>query len=133
MDKNSKNYQDWFLKAANDLKAAKGILGYYEQPPTDTICYHCHQVAEKSLKGYLVYKKTPFAKIHDLITLLSLCLSKDETLEALRDELKILNKYYIETKYPPGIPIDYPKEEAKEAIKKAKVIFQAIKDKIEPQ
>ena len=35
--------------------------------------------------------------------------------------------------YPPGIPIDYPKEEAKEAIKKAKVIFQAIKDKIEPQ
>lgn len=43
-----KNYQDWLLKAENDLRAAEGIFGYYEQPPTDTICYHCHQVAEKS-------------------------------------------------------------------------------------
>ena len=49
MDKNSKNYKYWLLKGENDLKAAEGIYGYYKQPPTDTICYHCHQVAEKSL------------------------------------------------------------------------------------
>ncbi len=30
MDKNSKNYQDWLLKAENDLKAATAILRYYE-------------------------------------------------------------------------------------------------------
>lgn len=88
MNKNSKNFQDWLLKAKNDLKVAEAIFGYYEQPPTDTICYHCHQVAEKVLKGFLVYKERPVPKIHDLVTLLSLCLSEDNSLEILRDNLK---------------------------------------------
>lgn len=131
MDKNSKNYHDWVLKAENDLKAAEAILNYYEQPPTDTICYHCHQVAEKALKGYLVYKKAKFTKIHDLIALLSHCLLKDKSLENLRVDLKVLNKYYVETKYPPDMPIDYSKEEAKQAIERAIVILKAIKNKIE--
>lgn len=130
MDKNSMNYHDWLLKAENDLKAAEAILGYYEQPPTDTICYHCHQVAEKSLKGHLVFQKVIFHKIHDLIALLNLCLVKDKSLDTLREKLEILNQYYIEARYPPGMPIDYPKEEAKEAIKRAKFVIKTIRDKI---
>ncbi len=130
MDKNSKNCQDWLLKAENDLKAAEGIFGYYEQPPTDTICYHCHQVAEKALKGYFVYREIPLSKTHDLITLLNIGLSKDKTLEILRNELKVLNKYYIEAKYPPDMPIEYPKDEAYEAINKARLVFETIKNKI---
>lgn len=126
MDKNSKNYQDWLLKAENDLKAAQAILGYYEQPPTDTICYHCHQSAEKALKGYLIFQETMFHKIHDLIVLLNLCLSKDKTLDRLREDLEILNQYYIETKYPPDMPIDYSKQEAEEAISKARFILNTI-------
>ena len=133
MDKNSRNYQDWLLKAENDLKAAEGILGYYEQPPTDTICYHCHQVAEKSLKSYLVFQEIIFHKIHDLIALLNLCLAKDKSLDTLRENLEVLNQYYIETKYPQDLPIDYPKEEAKEAVAKAKIVIKMIKDKIKPE
>ncbi len=41
-----------------------------------------------------------------------------------------LNKYYIEAKYPPDMPIDYPKEEAKEAITKTELIFITIKSKL---
>ncbi|MFH1259172.1 MAG: HEPN domain-containing protein [Elusimicrobiota bacterium] len=130
MNKDSKNYEDWFLKADHDLKAAEAILDYYEQPPTDTICYHCHQTAEKSLKGFLVYKEATLPKIHDLIALLSLCLPKDKTLEILRNEVRALNKYFIETKYPTDMPIDYPKEEAKDAISKAKFVMEVIKEKI---
>jgi HEPN domain-containing protein len=130
MNKNSKNYDDWLLKANNDLKAARAILEYYEHPPTDTICYHCHQVAEKVLKGYLVYHQIFFHKIHDLIALLNLCFTKDKDLEFLRDTLEVLNQYYIETKYPPDMPINYSKEEAKEAINKARFVFKTIKNKI---
>ena len=130
MDKDSKNYQDWFLKAENDLRAAEAILEYYEQPPTDTICYHCHQVAEKSLKGYLVFHELVFHKIHDLIALLNLCLAKDKSLDILRENLEILNQYYTETKYPPDMPIDYSKEEAREATDKAKSVFEMIKERI---
>lgn len=131
MDRNSKSYKDWLLKAENDLKAAEGIYGYYEQPPTDTICYHCHQVAEKSLKCYLVYQRVRFQKIHDLIVLLNLCLTKDKSLDSLRENLEILNQYYVETKYPLDMSIDYSIEEAKEAIQKASIILETIKDKIE--
>lgn len=130
MDKDSKNYQDWFLKAENDLKAAKAIFEYYEHPPTDTICYHCHQVAEKSLKGYLVFLKMTFHRIHDLIVLLNLCLTKDKTLNTFRSDFEILNQYYIETKYPPDMPIEYSKKEAKEAIEKTKSILKKIKGKV---
>jgi len=130
MNKNSKHYQDWLLKAGNDLKAAKAIFEYYEEPPTDTICYHCHQVAEKTLKGYLIFQEITFHKIHDLIALLNLCLVKDKTLDILREDIEILNQYYIETKYPPDMPIVYPKEEAREAVDKAKIIFNTIKDKM---
>lgn len=130
MDKNSKNYHNWLTKAENDLKASRAILEFYEHPPTDTICYHCHQVAEKSLKCYLVFQKITFHKIHDLIALLNLCLEKDKTLDLLREDLDILNQYYIETKYPPDMPIDFSKAEASDAINKAKVVFNTIKNKI---
>lgn len=131
MDKNSKSFQNWLFKAQNDLKAAEGIFGYYEHPPTDTICYHCHQVAEKSLKSYLIFKEIKFHKIHDLIVLLNLSLTRDESLNILRENLEILNQYYIETKYPLDMPIQYSKEESRSAIGKAKLVFQTIKEKIE--
>ena len=131
MNKNSKNYHDWVIKAGNDLKAAIAIYEYYEDPPTDMICYHFHQAAEKSLKGFLVFHKTKLHKIHDLIALLNICLTQDKTLEFLREDLETLNQYYIETKYPPDMPLDYPKEEAREAIDKAKIILDSIKDKLE--
>jgi len=57
-------------------------------------------------------------------------LAKDKTLDILREDIEILNQYYIETKYPPDMPIEYPKEEAREAVDKAKVIFNTIKDKM---
>ena len=60
MVKNSHHSGDWLLKAENELKAAKAIYNYYEEPPTDMVCYHCHQTAEKALKGYLVYRQINF-------------------------------------------------------------------------
>lgn len=126
MRADSKNYEDWLAKAENDLKAAKGILYYYEEPPTDTVCYHCHQTAEKSLKGFLVYSVGEIPKTHDLVELLNLCISINDKLSDYKEEVEILNKYYIEAKYPPDQPILYPIEETKEAVTKAKKVFEFI-------
>jgi HEPN domain-containing protein len=117
MDEKVKNYQEWIKKAENDLMAAQAIWNYYEKPPTDTICYHCHQVAEKALKGYLIFKEGTFLRIHDLVALLNLCLQKDQSLEFLKQNIAILNQYYIETKYPLDEPIEYSRDEAKEALR----------------
>lgn len=69
MQSDSNNFEDWFTKAENDLRAGQGILYYYEEPPTDTVCYHAHQTVEKSLKGYLIFKTSSIPWVHDLVEL----------------------------------------------------------------
>jgi len=118
----SSNYEDWFLKAENDLRAAEAIMGYYEEPPTDTACYHCHQAAEKSLKSFLVYQGARLPWIHDLVELFNLCVGYNTEIEVLKEHIEVLNKYYIEAKYPADIPVLFPKEEAGEAIEKTKMV-----------
>ncbi|MFH1618247.1 MAG: HEPN domain-containing protein [Candidatus Margulisiibacteriota bacterium] len=127
MRADSSYYQDWLQKAENDLKAAIGILGYYEDPPTDTICYHCHQTAEKALKGFLVKNGAGNPKSHDLIELVNLAVNINQKLSEHKEDLEVLNKYFIEAKYPSDLPIPYPKNEAQEAVKKAETILSQIK------
>jgi HEPN domain-containing protein len=42
----------WFKKAENDLINAEHTMTMAE-PPTDTVCFHAQQCAEKYLKGFL--------------------------------------------------------------------------------
>lgn len=131
MQENKKNYtglsKEWVLKAQNDLKSAE-IL-HMENGPTDSLCFHCHQVVEKMLKGFLVFRKGKFPKIHDLIHLLNLCKEIDESFEDLTDEISFLNRYYTETRYPSELMV-YSKEECKKALENANKSFQFIFDKI---
>ncbi len=117
--------KEWILKSQNDFKSAK-IL-FKENGPTDSLCFHCHQSVEKILKGFLVFNKKEFPRTHDLIHLLKLCEKLDAEFENLKDEVLFLNRYYIETRYPPEISV-YSKEECKEAIESAEKLTQfAIK------
>lgn len=127
----SHSYQDWLEKAKNELRAAQAILGFYEDPPTDTVCYHCHQVAEKSLKAYTNFKIEKHIWIHDLILLLNECIKYDHDFEALRDRLENLNKYYIETKYPADIPLFFSIDEARKASADAEQVLNFVQGKVE--
>ena len=120
--------KEWLAKAKNDLKAAE-ILIKDNEPPTDTVCYHCQQTAEKYLKGFLTRQKMDFMKTHDLDYLLKLCIKIDIEFENYQDDILSLNKYAIETRYPADIPILYSIDEAKKALETAKVIAQFINTK----
>lgn len=54
----------WFNKGNNDLIAGSHILTMPE-PPTDIVCFHSQQAAEKYLKGFLAIKNAN--KIRDFI------------------------------------------------------------------
>ena len=84
MDERLNLTQNWFKKADNDLKNAKAVIEV-EEPPTDTICFHCQQTAEKYLKGFLAYHNIEFEKEHDLDYLLDLCCQMDSSFDSLRD------------------------------------------------
>jgi len=120
--------KQWFIKAEEDLGSAE-IL-FRENGPADTICFLCQQAVEKYLKGYLILKRKKFGKIHDLAALLAVCGEIDKEFLDWYKETEKLTSYYIETRYPPDVPVSYTKEEAKEALKLAEEILEFVKKKI---
>ncbi|MGB2761954.1 MAG: HEPN domain-containing protein [Minisyncoccales bacterium] len=124
---NIRLFKEWAIKAQEDLEAAE-IL-YKENGPSSSLCFHSHQAVEKILKGFLVLKKNEFPKIHDLIHLLNLCIKIDNDFSNLKNEASFLNRFYIETRYPPEITT-YPKKECQKAIEFANKTTQFVVNKI---
>lgn len=120
--------EEWFKKSRDDYKSAKVVLeegGYY-----GTTCFLAQQIAEKYLKGFLVYNGWKMEKIHDLVRLLNECKKISFDFNGLQDECVLLNDYYIETRYPLDTPIDYSKKEAKEALTATESIGKFVLSKI---
>lgn len=91
-------FAEWVKYAEEDLKMAE--LALKEKGPPNQICFHAQQVAEKYLKGFLVYSKQKFEKVHQLQYLLQLCAKTDVSFEELREDVLYLTRFYIETRYP---------------------------------
>jgi HEPN domain-containing protein len=78
MNNPESNFASWLHKADHDLLNINNNLAA-SQIPWDTICFHAQQIAEKVLKGFLVYHGRDLVKTHDLIALLAPCVTLDPT------------------------------------------------------
>ena len=120
----------WLRKAESDLKSARILLDARDVV-TDTICFHCQQAIEKYLKAFLTSKNVRFERIHDLLTLLELCIQKDKDFEKLdKERISELTFYavdlrYLDEFYIPSI------EEAKSALNIATEVKEFILQKLE--
>ncbi|MEW6203672.1 MAG: HEPN domain-containing protein [bacterium] len=121
--------KDWLKKAENDLKIALHALENMESPPTDAICFHAQQCAEKYLKAFLVHKEITFPYIHQLERLALLCATEDKGFESLTPDVKLLTPYAIETRYPDYF-IEIPLEKAREAVKTAQKVKSFVLDRL---
>ena len=93
--------REWISKAENDLKNAANTLKMGEDCPTDTVCFHAQQCAEKYLKALMVWKGIPFPKTHDLSSLIAF-LPKDLQNLLTEEEQELLTEYATVTRYPGG-------------------------------
>jgi HEPN domain-containing protein len=125
---NSKNYLEWFQKADEDELNAMSILKHRDGTPSG-VCFLSQQMAEKYLKGLLIYNNKNFPKIHDLIQLQTLLLDIISDIKDYNNELDLLTTYYFETRYPGDYP-EFTWEEAEEAHEAAKKIKQFVLSKI---
>ena len=128
--KNNKRLaKEWFNIGKEELNFAqasfKELDAFYSQ-----VCFLCHQAVEKYLKGFLVYHKGRFPKIHDLIELLKLCGKIDKEFLNFLEEIAILDQYYLVTRYPLAYP-PAKKEQAKEALEVVEKIVNFINQRIE--
>ena len=117
--------REWLNKADEDFDFAYSVLEdstFYAQ-----ICFHFHQAAEKYLKAYIIGNDLAFQKIHDLQVLLKICKSNNKSLNLLDDDCKLLNRFYIDTRYPVHWPTNYTIETAREAKGAAAEIRDRIK------
>ncbi len=117
----NKLVKEWIHKAENDFLDAENNLKS-QKVPTDTVCFHCQQVAEKYMKAYLISKNKSSPKIHNLIRLMELCRKLNPSFLKLKDELIILNDYAVEIRYPDDWyePTGVEANEALELAKKIK-------------
>lgn len=121
--------KDWLKQALRDLehaKISKKIKNY------EWACFASHQAAEKAVKAlHLFYKQEAWG--HVIAKLL-----KELPIEVpidLIDKAKVLDLYYIPTRYPNGFPEGAPYEhfgriQAEEALKYAREIVEFVKSKM---
>jgi len=116
---------NWFEFARTDLKVAELALtaGLFNQA-----CFHAHQAVEKLLKGFILARGKRVPRTHSLVDLGRLAQELGFPQE-LRNKIRILDGYYLPTRYPDAIPdlSHLPnRDEAQEAISLAKEAWQWI-------
>jgi len=75
-------------------------------------------MAEKYLKGYLVYRGKRFPKVHQLDRLVRLCEAIESDFQEIKEEAEFLSAFYITARYPGDYP-QFSFRQAKEAFEKA--------------
>lgn len=123
-DKRSELAKPWFEKAEQDKCGAEDILesrhGF-----ANTVCFLSQQMAEKYLKGFLVYKGKEFPKIHQIDRLVRLCGDADKDFNKLKKDAEFLSAFYVATRYPGDFP-DFAWKDAKKAFAAAQKIKKMV-------
>ncbi|MCI5904995.1 MAG: HEPN domain-containing protein [Oscillospiraceae bacterium] len=110
----SKRYYDWLFHAYQDLLAAKTLIEdnrLYE--PT---VFHCQQAIEKSLKAYMLYKTHRLFDGHNLTWLCKQAAMLDSGFTKWIGKSTLLNRFYIETRYPADIPTEIDRSLAEDIL-----------------
>ncbi len=122
--------RQWLEKAQGDLSSAEYLLTLPDaRCRFDVVCFHAQQCAEKALKAFLVLRKIPFERIHDLGELLELCRVADQDLVRELDELDALTPYAVETRYP-GDWEPFDRRRAEEAVALARKAQEAVRRRL---
>lgn len=116
---------EWIRKAEHDLESA--LLLITRENLYDSVCFHCQQLAEKSIKALMTNHAIRFKKIHDLDLLLDLL--NDSDFNSYRSYALILNSYTVETRYP-GEYCEPEQADAEEALRVASEMFELAKRKL---
>lgn len=121
-------HREWFKKAGEDELSINAIMK--ESGAPSTACFLSQQMAEKYLKGFLVFHKKEFPKIHQLERLLQLCKEMDLSFEELGEEAVLLSEFYVESRYPGDWP-EFSWDDARKAYKAATRIKDFVLKKIQ--
>jgi len=122
----------WLQQARHDLEVARwNAKGKFW---SDT-CFMSQQAAEKALKAFCYAQGERDVIGHALLVLVRRCAKYDASFRQLEAECKKLDKYYIISRYPNGLPGLIPAEyfdegEANTAIQQGDSIIKHVEQKL---
>jgi len=89
----------WLEFARQDIRIAELAIseGLYNQ-----VCFHSEQCVEKVLKAWLAEKGKRIPRTHSMADLLPLISAA--VLEDMAEEILLLDRFYIPTRYPDALP-----------------------------
>lgn len=128
MNNNTKEAQRWFRQGKRDLQSARinEKEGIYE-----VACFLSQQSAEKLLKAFLYNNGERNVIGHSILKLIRRCRGYQEEFKLIESDGRNLDKLYIPTRYPNGLPELTPEEfftieESKAAITSAVKIAEIV-------
>lgn len=124
----NKLVSEWLEKAHDDELNARSIMTHRDGTPS-AACFLSQQMVEKYLKALLTFHKIEFSKVHDLILLAELLGKNEPEILDLKNDFAVLNRYYIETRYPGDYP-EFSWQDAEKAFETAQKIKTFVVDKI---
>jgi len=122
----------WLVQSKYDLVTSRwNAKGNLFAPA----CFWAQQSAEKAAKAYLYSKGERFVIGHSVAELLEKCKTYDKDFKALIPIGAFLDRFYIPTRYPNGLPGGVPayvyrRKDSSEAIKMAQKVFDFISSKL---
>ena len=119
----------WIKKAEKDLLTAERELSF-EDPITESVCFHSQQCVEKYLKAFLVHHQIYFTKTHRIMDLLELCATTEASFKDKLEDADTLTDYAVEVRYP-DIGLEPGIEDAEEAFEIAKKVKEFVLNKLE--
>ena len=131
-NKNKHEADRWLRQASDDLLVAKwDVKGEFWAQS----CFMAQQAGEKALKAFCYANGERSIIGHSLLVLIRKCAKYNKHFADLIDDCKRLDKYYIITRYPNGLPDLTPAEyfdkgEATKAIKHSGHIITLVKEHI---
>ncbi len=119
----------WLSQARDDLSFAAWLLA--EKRYFDKGCFVAQQAAEKALKAALYGAGARTVLGHSALELLERVVPVPKNIDELREAARLLDRYYIPTRYPNGLPGGVPHEsftlhDLQEAVELAGKVLSAI-------
>ncbi|MCS6860381.1 MAG: HEPN domain-containing protein [Abditibacteriales bacterium] len=95
-------------------------------------CFAARESAEKTLKAFLEAAGKSAPTLHGLSKLLQDCMAVDKEFGRFQLHVKRLARYQTDARYPDEAKeYDFTAEEATEAVRLARELFDTVRDKIE--
>jgi HEPN domain-containing protein len=123
----------WLAQAEHSLTVSNLM---FENDLWSEVCFNAEQTAILTFKAFLFSRGRRFVYIHSISELASECAKEDTDFARFQEEGKVLDGYYIPTRYPdalpePAVPYEsFTQEQAHDALVISGEMVELIRVKI---